>query len=78
MIDFAQNNGIEYLLLDEGWSAKDDLLTLNPDVDIPKICKYANEQNVGIMLWAKWINVDKQLEASFDLMKSWGVKGGKD
>ena len=77
MIDFAQKNGIEYLLLDEGWSAQDDLLTLNPDVDIPKICKYANGKNVGIMLWAKWINVDKQLEPSFDLMKSWGVKGVK-
>lgn len=77
MVDFAQKNGIEYILLDLGWSAEDDLLTLNPEVDVPKICKYANEKNVGIILWAKWINVDKQLDASFDKMKSWGVKGVK-
>jgi alpha-glucosidase len=77
MIDFAHKNGIEYILIDEGWSGKDDLLTLNPNVDMPKICQYANKNNVGVMLWAKWINVDKQLDASFDLMKSWDVKGVK-
>jgi alpha-glucosidase len=37
MIDFAHKNGIEYILIDEGWSGKDDLLTLNPKVDMPKI-----------------------------------------
>lgn len=77
MIDFAHKNGIEYILIDEGWSGRDDLLSFNHDVDMPKICQYANQNNVGVMLWAKWINVDKQLDASFDLMKSWGVKGVK-
>lgn len=77
LIDYASKHGIEYILIDEGWSDKDDLLTLNPEVDMPVICKYAEEKNVGVMLWAKWINVDKQLDSSFDLMKSWGVKGVK-
>lgn len=39
MIDFAHKNRIEYILIDLGWSAEDDLLTLNPNVDIPNICK---------------------------------------
>ncbi len=77
LIDYASKHGIEYILIDEGWSEKDDLLTLNPEVDIPAICKYAETKNVGVMLWAKWINVDKQLDSSFELMKSWGVKGVK-
>jgi hypothetical protein len=32
---------------------------------------------LGVCLWAKWINVDKQLDEAFDLMKSWGVQGVK-
>lgn len=77
MIDFAAEHGIEYLLIDEGWSARDDLMTLNPEVDMPAICRYAEEKGVGILLWAKWINVDRQLDEAFDLMKKWGVKGVK-
>lgn len=77
MIDYAAKHGIEYILIDEGWSTKNDLLILNPDVDMQVICKHAKEQNIGVILWAKWINVDKQLDASFDLMKKWGVKGVK-
>ncbi len=77
MIDFAAEHGIEYVLFDEGWSGRDDLLVLNPDVDMPAICKYAQEKGVGVMLWAKWGNVDRQLDEAFDLMASWGVKGVK-
>lgn len=77
MVDYAAEHGFEYVLIDEGWSAKDDLLTLNSATDIPKICQYAENKGVGICLWAKWINVDKQLEEAFDMMSSWGVKGVK-
>ena len=77
MIDYAAKHGFEYILIDEGWSGRDDLLTLNPETDIPAICQYAQEKGVGVCLWAKWINVDKQLDEAFDLMKSWGVQGVK-
>ena len=77
MIDFAASQNIEYILIDEGWSGRDNLLELNPAVDIQGICKYAREKEVGVMLWAKWINIDKQLEESFNLMKTWGIKGVK-
>lgn len=77
MIDFAAEHGIEYLLIDEGWSARDDLLTLNPEVDMPAICRHATDKGVGVLLWAKWINVDRQLDEAFECMKSWGVKGVK-
>lgn len=77
MLDFASQHGIEYILIDEGWSGRDDLLALNPEVDMPSICKYAKEKGVGVILWAKWINVDKQLDEAFEMMKSWEVKGVK-
>ena len=77
MVDYAAAHGFEYILIDEGWSGRDDLLTLNPETDIPAVCRYAQEKGVGVCLWAKWINVDRQLDEAFDLMKSWGVKGVK-
>ena len=77
MVDYAAAHGFEYILIDEGWSGRDDLLTLNPETDIPAVCRYAQGKGVGVCLWAKWINVDRQLDEAFDLMKSWGVKGVK-
>ena len=77
MIDYAAKHGFEYILIDEGWSGRDDLLALNPETDIPAVCRYAQEKGVGVCLWAKWINVDRQLDEAFDLMASWGVKGVK-
>ena len=53
LIDYAARYGIEYILIDEGWSARDNLLELNPEVDIPAICKHAQEKGVGVILWAK-------------------------
>jgi alpha-glucosidase len=77
LIDYAAKHHIEYILIDEGWSARNELLTLNPDVDIPQICKYAETKGVGVQLWAKWVNVDRQLDAAFDQFVKWGVKGVK-
>lgn len=77
LVDYAAVHGFEYILIDEGWSEKDDLLTLNPETDIPGICAYAAAHGVGVCLWAKWINVDRQMDEAFALMSSWGVAGVK-
>lgn len=77
LVDYAAKHNFEYILIDEGWSGRDDLLALNPDTDIPQVCRYAQEKGVGVFLWAKWINVDKQMDEAFELMASWGVKGVK-
>ena len=77
MIDYAARNGMEYLLIDEGWSAPFDLLTLSEDVDMKRICDYARSRNVGILLWVKWVNLDRQMEQALDMMHGWGVTGIK-
>lgn len=77
LVDYAAAHGFEYILIDEGWSERDDLLTLNPETDIPGICAYAAARGVGVCLWAKWINVDRQMDEAFALMSSWGVAGVK-
>lgn len=53
-IDFAAEHGIEYVILDEGWSVNmaADLMQVIPEIDIPELVNYGKSKNVGIILWA--------------------------
>lgn len=81
-IDFSAEQGLEYMMLDEGWSADvggrpRDLTKTNPKIDMPSIMAYAKEKNVGIWLWCYWTFVDSQMDEAFPLFEKWGVKGVK-
>lgn len=43
-IDFAAENGIEYVILDEGWAVnkKADLMQVVPEIDLPELVTYAD------------------------------------
>ena len=56
-IDFAAKAGVEYVILDEGWSESLDIWRFNPKVDVPEIIRYGNEKGVGIILWMAWAQV---------------------
>ncbi|MBR1416041.1 MAG: glycoside hydrolase family 97 protein [Prevotella sp.] len=57
-IDFAQKNGLEYIIIDEGWSGRESLTDrLNPSIDLPKLISYGAERGVGIILWSSWRNM---------------------
>jgi len=53
-IDFAATNGVEYVILDEGWSERLNIWKFHPNVDVPHIIRYASARNVGIILWLAW------------------------
>ncbi len=76
-IDFASRFGIEYVILDEGWSDPSDLFKVNPAVDMAQLLAYGREKNVGLILWCVWLTLDRQLEKALDLFAEWGVKGIK-
>lgn len=76
-IDFAAKNGIEYVLLDEGWCDVRDLLKQSKDIDVEMLARYAKQKNVGLILWASWLTLDKQLDQALDSFASWGIKGIK-
>lgn len=76
-VDFASEHGIEFVILDEGWSDTSDLLKLNPKIDMEKLLEHARQKNVGIILWCVWLTLDKQLHQALDLFERWGVKGIK-
>lgn len=76
-IDFAAANGIEYVLIDEGWSAPSDLLAVNPDVDLPAIMHYSQQHQVKVLLWMVWKTLDRQMDEALDFFQSLGVSGIK-
>ncbi|MFW6277278.1 MAG: glycoside hydrolase family 97 protein [Prolixibacteraceae bacterium] len=76
-IDFAAENDIEYIIMDEGWSDQFDVLLPTPQVDMEHLTSYAKEKGVEIILWAVWHTIDRQYKEAFELFKDWGIAGIK-
>jgi alpha-glucosidase len=78
-IDFASKHGIEYIILDEGWAVnlKADLLQVVPEIDIKELVDYGKARNVGIILWAGYLAVERDMENVFKTYSDMGVKGFK-
>lgn len=78
-IDFAAKNGIEYIVLDEGWydSGKADIMNPISDIDLQGLIDYGRERNVGIVLWAVFNVLDEHLEEACKKYADMGAKGFK-
>ncbi len=78
-IDFAARSGIEYVILDEGWAVngKADLFQVVPEIDLPLLCKYAQEKGVGLILWAGYWAFERDMERACREYSALGVKGFK-
>ena len=76
-IDFASANGIEYVVLDEGWSDPLDILRIKPAIDLKELVRYADSKNVGLVLWAVSFVLDKDLEKACRTYANMGIKGFK-
>lgn len=77
-IDFAAANGLEYIIIDEGWSGKESMLEeLNPDINLEEVIAHGNKKGVGVILWASWRNSAKETEAVFSHYAAMGIKGFK-
>ena len=76
-IDFASENGIEYIILDEGWYKSGTVLESVPDINIPELCKYAESKNVGVILWVVWKTFQDKIDEAVTQYEKWGVKGVK-
>lgn len=78
IIDFAAEKGLEYILLDEGWSVGTwDIKHYKPEVNVEELVQYGKEKGVGIVLWALWNPLYNDIESTFDIYQDWGVKGVK-
>lgn len=88
-VDFASENNIPYVEFDAGWYGneydnKSDALTVTVDperskgpLDLKKVIDYANQKNVGIILYVNMRALKQQLDVILPLYKKWGIKGLK-
>jgi len=77
-IDFASEFGLEYIILDEGWTySTTETMKCNPDIDVEELVSYGKERGVGIILWTLWGPLNDNLTEALDLYKDWGVQGIK-
>ena len=76
-IDFAAKNGVEYVIFDEGWSARLDIWNNSPKVDVPYLIDYANQKGVGVILWMAWAQVFGDEERVAEHFSKLGAKGFK-
>ena len=78
-IDFAASEGIEYVILDEGWAVNKqaDLMQVVPAIDLQEIVDYGRQKGVGIILWAGYWAFDRDLERVCKHYSEMGVKGFK-
>ncbi len=77
-INFASDFGLDYIIMDEGWSkTTTNLLETNPEINMPELMAYARKKKVGIILWVLWKPLNENMEQVLDTFAAWGAKGVK-
>ncbi len=75
-VDFSADNGLEYILIDAGWSAG-SLMNVRPGLDLKAIVDYAASKNVGVVLWCHASSAEAEAAQAFPHYAQMGVKGFK-
>jgi len=75
-IDFAAGHGLEYTLVDAGWSNFYHLDTPQR-VDIRELVEYGKKKNVGILVWCNATSLMGDLDHYMETFGKWGLKGIK-
>ena len=76
-IDFAAATGVEYVIMDEGWSETLNIWKFSPRVDVDEVIRYANAKGVGIILWMAWAQVQGEETKVAQHFAKLGAKGFK-
>lgn len=76
-IDFAAAHQLEYIMLDEGWAKKEDIMQIIPEVDLQEIIDYGKQKNVGVWLWAGMYPINARMDEAFTHYSKMGIKGFK-
>ncbi len=76
-IDFAADNHLQYIVIDEGWSDNLDLMKASSKLNLQEIIDYGKQKGIGVILWATWYAVTQQMDKAFPYYAGMGVKGFK-
>jgi len=72
-IDFAADVGLDYVMLDAGWSDPDDLFKITPGMDLKEIASYAKSKNIKLVMWTLAMTLDRQLEDALKMFSELNV-----
>lgn len=88
-VDYAAQNGIEFVEFDAGWYGPEDnkasdatTVTVDPKrskgpLDLKKVIGYADKKGVGIIVYVNMKALHRQLDEILPLYQKWGIKGVK-
>ena len=75
-IDFASKQGLEYVVLDEGWydPKSGDMLTVIPELNLEELVAYGKSKGVELVLWTVFNVLDDQLEEACKKYSAMGIE----
>lgn len=76
-IDLASKYGIEYVVIDDGWSEAWDVTKTIPEINMEELVAYGKKKNVDLILWVSWAPFREKIDEAFDKFSQWGIKGIK-
>ncbi|MEN6307712.1 MAG: glycoside hydrolase family 97 N-terminal domain-containing protein [Anaerohalosphaeraceae bacterium] len=88
-VDFAVERGLQYIEYDAGWygyefDPKSDASAVHLDpkrskgpLDLQEVICYADQRDIGVLLYVNHLALEKQLDELLPLYRQWGVKGIK-
>ena len=76
-INFASENGLQYILIDVGFSKTNDIMLVNPALRIEELIAFANSKHVGIIAWSGWLAIKDKIEEACAHYAKLGIKGFK-
>ncbi|MFO7903121.1 MAG: glycoside hydrolase family 97 N-terminal domain-containing protein [Planctomycetota bacterium] len=88
-VDFAVDNGLQYVEFDAGWYGHEndetsDATTVSVDpkrspgpLDLHEVIRYADKKGIGILVYVNRRALERQLDEILPLYQTWGIKGVK-
>jgi alpha-glucosidase len=88
-VDFAVKHNLQYVEFDAGWYGHEyandsDATTISVDpkrspgpLDLLEIVRYANQHDIGILLYVNRRALERQLDEILPLYRKWGIRGVK-
>ncbi len=73
-IDFASRFGMQYVMLDAGWSDPNDLFKITEGMNLEEVSKHAREKNISLVFWTLAMTLDRQLDDAMKMFNRLGVK----
>ncbi len=72
-IDFAKRFGFDRIMMDAGWSDRNNLFNIIPEINMDTLSAYAKSKNIKLSMWTLALTLDKQLDSALLQFKKWGV-----